>query len=207
MKKLVVIFFVCYSLNAVSQSADTLIVSKLAEIEWTKQYSNSTKFGYVKFADGTVLKVGDKMRLGVPSGTNQSSNVSTGLAGSTNNKTNTFSFIMLGRMGTAVMSGITYLPDGYKGREVTIENIKMYKSNKKDRPSTGSIIFQNPGMDISVLDLKSALEFGEVINLKARMTSDQALAELKKAKDKLDLGLITQAKFDSLRNVLSKYID
>ena len=57
-----------------------------------------------------------------------------------------------------------------------------------------------------MLDLKFALQFGELINPKAAMTSDQALSELKRAKDKLDLGLITQEHFDSLRTVLSKYI-
>jgi hypothetical protein len=38
------------------------------------------------------------------------------------------------------------------------------------------------------------------------MTSDDALAELKKAKDKLDLGLITQEDYDKLKAELSKYI-
>jgi hypothetical protein len=33
-----------------------------------------------------------------------------------------------------------------------------------------------------------------------------ALAELKKAKDKLDLGLITQEDYDKLKAELSKYI-
>ena len=37
-------------------------------------------------------------------------------------------------------------------------------------------------------------------------TSDEALTELKKAKDKLDLGLITQEEFDKLKAELSKYI-
>jgi hypothetical protein len=38
------------------------------------------------------------------------------------------------------------------------------------------------------------------------MTSDDALAELKKAKDKLDLGLITQEKYDEIKAELVKYI-
>jgi hypothetical protein len=38
------------------------------------------------------------------------------------------------------------------------------------------------------------------------MTSDEALTELKRDKDKLDLGLITQEKYDSLKTELSKYI-
>jgi len=37
-------------------------------------------------------------------------------------------------------------------------------------------------------------------------TSDEALSELKKAKDKLDLGLITQEQFDKLKAELSPFI-
>jgi len=39
------------------------------------------------------------------------------------------------------------------------------------------------------------------------MTSDEALAELKKAKEKLDLGLITQEKYDEIKAELLKYIN
>ena len=109
-------------------------------------------------------------------------------------------------MGSAVMGGVTYLPETFKGREAQIENIKMFRSKKSSVPSAAWIIFQNPGMDITVLDLKFALQYGELINPKAAMTSHQALAELKRAKDKLDLGLITQHHFDSLRTVLSQFI-
>jgi len=38
------------------------------------------------------------------------------------------------------------------------------------------------------------------------MTSDEALSELKKSKEKLELGLITQAKYDSLKIEYSKFI-
>jgi len=37
-------------------------------------------------------------------------------------------------------------------------------------------------------------------------SSDDALAQLKKGKDKLDLGLITQEEFDKLKAELTKYI-
>jgi hypothetical protein len=38
------------------------------------------------------------------------------------------------------------------------------------------------------------------------MTSDEALAELKKAKDKLDLGLISQEDFDKRKAELTPFI-
>jgi hypothetical protein len=38
------------------------------------------------------------------------------------------------------------------------------------------------------------------------LTSDDALAELKKAKDKLDLGLITQEQYDLKKSELTPFI-
>ena len=38
------------------------------------------------------------------------------------------------------------------------------------------------------------------------MTSDKALAELKRQKDKLDLEIISEAEYDSIKAVLIKYI-
>jgi hypothetical protein len=51
---------------------------------------------------------------------------------------------------------------------------------------------------------ENALETGEVKGF--GMSSDDALAELKKAKDKLDLGIITQGAYDTLKTDLLKYI-
>ena len=51
---------------------------------------------------------------------------------------------------------------------------------------------------------EQAVAVGEVIT--NVMSSDDALAELKKQKDKLDLEIISQAEYDSIKAVLIKYI-
>lgn len=206
MKNFILGFFLVLSVSVYSQEQDTLFMSKLMDKDWTADFSAQTQFKFIKFEDGSVLGIGDKMRFGSPSGTNQTNSTQTGLFSSSTSRINNFTYIMLGRMGAAVMGGVTYLPETFKGREAEIENIKLYKSKKEGKPHGASIIFNNPGMDITVLDLPFALQYGELINPKASMTSEQALAELKKAKDKLDLGLITQQQFDSLKVVLSKII-
>lgn len=206
MKNFILGFFLVLSVSVYSQEQDTLFMSKLMDKDWTADFSAQTQFKFIKFEDGSVLGIGDKMRFGSPSGTNQTNSTQTGLFSSSTSRTNNFTYIMLGRMGAAVMGGVTYLPETFKGREAEIENIKLYKSKKEGKPHGASIIFNNPGMDITVLDLPFALQYGELVNPKASMTSEQALAELKKAKDKLDLGLITQQQFDSLKVVLSKII-
>tara|TARA_R110001632_G_scaffold140588_2_gene256618 strand:+ start:236 stop:760 length:525 start_codon:yes stop_codon:yes gene_type:complete len=52
--------------------------------------------------------------------------------------------------------------------------------------------------------LKDAIDTGEIVG--KGYTSDGALSELKKSKDKLDLGLISQEEFNSKRKELAKYI-
>ena len=51
-----------------------------------------------------------------------------------------------------------------------------------------------------------ANEIENMIKKSMTMTSDKALAELKRQKDKLDLEIISQAEYDSVKAVLIKYI-
>lgn len=62
----------------------------------------------------------------------------------------------------------------------------------------------NPNTSDQILKFENAIENGEI---KSRiMSSDDALIQLKRYKDKLDLGLITQKEYDEKRTQLSKLI-
>ncbi len=61
----------------------------------------------------------------------------------------------------------------FKGKEVEIENIKFTKNGKKATNAAVIIIFNNPVMDITVLNLDLALKYRELINPKPSMTSDK----------------------------------
>jgi hypothetical protein len=54
------------------------------------------------------------------------------------------------------------------------------------------------------LKFESTIDFGEITS--KGMTSDDALSELKKAKDKLDLGIITKEEYEAKRTELVKFI-
>ena len=101
MKKIIFLILLGFSISASAQLADTLFVSKLNDAEWVKSIPKSTKVKYLKCEDGSTLQIGDKMLLGKPSGTNQSNQQTQGLFGSTNQTINNFSYMMLGRMGSA----------------------------------------------------------------------------------------------------------
>lgn len=208
MKKIFLALSLLWATSAGAQNGDTLCLNRILDPEWMqrfpKNYPTTYEFDYLQFEDGSVLKVGDLMTFGVPSGTNQTIETSSGLFSGSVSRQNNFSYLMLGRMGFAAMSGITYLPENFKGKSAPIAEIKMAKT-KKGAPYL-TLILENPGLNITVLDLISALKFKELINPKASLTSDQALVELKKAKDKLDLGLITQTEYETLKAELSKLI-
>jgi hypothetical protein len=58
----------------------------------------------------------------------------------------------------------------------------------------------------TILDYEKAILLNEIINPNRPMTKEEAIKKLKEAKDLLDLGMITQGKFDSLKVKLSPII-
>jgi hypothetical protein len=60
------------------------------------------------------------------------------------------------------------------------------------------------GIDNYFVYLEDAILVGEIKSF--GMTSDEALTELKKAKDKLDLGIITQEEYDLKKAELTPFI-
>ena len=69
------------------------------------------------------------------------------------------------------------------------------------------VSFQTKGMtgvDNYFLNIEDAITVGEVKSF--GMSSDEALTALKKAKDKLDLGLITQEEYDKIKAELTPFI-
>lgn len=93
------------------------------------------------------------------------------------------------------------LPKIWAGKNMVIKKIKesKFKGSKV-------ISFSVAGGNIVLykIIIEDALATGEIKS--SGYTSDEALAELKKAKDKLDLELITPAQYDSIKAVFSKFI-
>jgi len=190
-----------------SKAQDTLFVSKCSDIEWASNFRNSDEFIYIQFEDGSILKVGDKMKLGKPSGTNETKTVNKGLfSGSVTNE-NQFSYIMLGKMAQQMMGGMTYVPESFKNREVVIKGLKIIHSGlTKKSTAAPYLIFENPVMDITTFNLKAALDNGELINPNRPMNRTEAIAKLKEAKDLVDLGMMSKEYFEKLKAELTPII-
>ena len=153
------------------------------EIKYT-DLSTTTKGDYTSYvgSDGGVYKIGDRIKIGVPS----------------SNKT--FAYIT---EGDGILLPITNLVAAASGQETEIKKIWVVGSKR-----TGYYVAMRTkgmtGVSNYTIQFENALSTGEIKGY--GMTSDEALAELKKAKDKLDLGLITQEDFDKLKTELSVYI-
>ena len=128
-------------------------------------------------SDGAIYKIGDKIKIGLPS----------------SNCNSTFTFIKL--------SNNNVMTSDYSGQEVKISNILVFGDDK-----TGYSVFVYTKGYVGEYEIQfeSALKTKEVISL--GKTSDEALQELKKEKEKLDLQIITQEDYDRKKLELMKYI-
>lgn len=134
-------------------------------------------------SDGFEYKIGDTIYFGKPSGLNG----------------------YFQQIVSMDIAGTTY-PVNYAAvmnRGFEIKKIKVWGTKKLGL----KVNFQTKGMssvDNYFFNIEDAIQVGEIEP--KGMTSDKALNELKKAKEKLDLGLITQEDYDKLKIELSKYI-
>lgn len=142
-----------------------------------------------------VFEVGDTLIIGYPS-------------------SNVFDFISNYSGGMQTLQAISGEPVDQAvplgktavGSKSIIKNIKLagskrtgYFCNIYGKGMLGSI------GSTYIIQIENAIDAGEIKT--DIFASDDALNELKRAKEKLDLQLITQEQYDSIKNILSKYIE
>ena len=126
--------------------------------------------------NGTVIRVGDSLLIGKPSG-------------------NTI-YNYITQMG---MNGGTVLTD----RKIKVHKIKSFGSTKK-----GYVVYlQFKGYGaLCNINYDPAIESGELINQDVNLTREEAIKKLKESKELLDLQIISQEKYDSLKTELTPFI-
>ena len=134
--------------------------------------------------DGSVYNIGDELRIGTPS----------------SNKT--FAYISEGD----VLNALNGKPPEQATMRASGQKTEITKFWIGGNKRTGfEILVRSKAAALKyTIKLEMAIETGEIKSF--GMTSDEALTELKKDKDKLELGLITQQKYDSTKVLLAKYI-
>jgi len=133
-------------------------------------------------SDGYTYKVGDTLKIGMPS-TNK-----------------TFAFIM---EGSAIQT--PYASNVSSAGTNTI--IKKIYVNGNNRMGYRIMLVSKGWCGICpqyYINMEEAMASGEIKT--KGISSEDAMTQLKAGKDKLDLGIITQEEFDKLRAELVKYI-
>jgi hypothetical protein len=133
-------------------------------------------------SDGAVYKIGNRLKIGVPS----------------SNKT--FAYIT---EGDGILLPITNLTAASSGTETEIKKIYV-AGNKRAGYSVAFRTKGLTGLSNYTIQFENALATKEVRGF--GLSSDDALEQLKKAKDKLGLGIITQEEYDNIKANLVKFI-
>lgn len=182
---------------AASCFGQSITFAQAENLEYAKLLSNNTEFQSYQSQDGSLIKIGDTLMIGVPS-----------------TKSNSFSHIYMGKvtLGSALFVTPVALGMTYQKEKVVVDKITcMHAKMSKNSPLKISVFVSNSAYasiakNRTILDYEKAFVIGEIINPKAMLTREQAIAKLKETKDLLDLGMINQSKFDSVKNELTPII-
>ena len=180
MRKLVLSTVLLFGLVGFSQEAVKTTFDEITSAKERPSYNGDITEYVAK--DGSVYKIGDKITIGVPS----------------SNKT--FAFLT---SGDGLMTPFVPLEIGVSGQKTEIMKFRIAGTRRagftisiKAKSSTG--------MGNYNVDFENAILNGEIKSF--GMTSDEALGELKKSKDKLDLGLISKEEYEAKKAELVKFI-
>jgi len=180
MRKLVLSSALMFSLACFSQESVKATYDEISTAKERPIYNGDITEYVAK--DGSLYKIGDKITIGVPS----------------SNKT--FAFLS---SGDGLMTPLVPLEIGVSGQKAEIMKFRISGTRRagftiwlKAKSATGIGNYN--------VDFENAILNGEVKSF--GMTSDEALGELKKAKDKLDLGLLSKEEYEAKKAELVKFI-
>lgn len=171
------LFIAILMLVAVMSQAQTLEHGQLQYLQ-----NKQIEFNAYKATDNYVYADGVELTIGEPSG-----------------KLGNYKYIITAMQ---IAAGGTGLISHQVGKKAIIKNLKL--TGYKKSGFAVQVVANMTGIGLMYIDFENALASGEIVGL--GMTSDKALEELKKAKDKLDLGIITQEEYDKIKSELMEFI-
>ena len=125
-----------------------------------------------------------------------------------NKKVNSYTTIFHGKPVLKTILKFQYFPEGYEGKKAEIKEIVAQKPRKKD-PAIIMLALElkeNNLSNLNITGLTQSFDTSELKVIGARLTKNEALNKLKEAKQNLDLELISQEEYDSIKNKLAPYI-
>lgn len=225
-----VAFSLLFVFNLFAQKeVDSLTYENTQDINFFRNIKNNTKLKKYITANENVVKIGDTLILGNP--TSQELNSRTysgsygarargGVANTRSTTTKTYEFIKMGRPAgfgsiMTTMSGEAQVmaSSRFKNTTVVVSEMKAYHRGSKKKPLyvimvLGEINGRAFGVNkyLSVMDTELALESGEILLKNRKMTREEAISELKEAKELMEIEMMTKEEFDKLKKELAPII-
>ncbi|MHC1779814.1 MAG: hypothetical protein AB9922_06205 [Bacteroidales bacterium] len=227
MKKLFTLLLLAVSGSLFAQSEiEKLTFEESQNSEVFRNIKNNTKVLSYVASDGSVLKLGDTLIIGEPTGTATSTVVigggenSVGIGRANSKSKSVFATILMGKQigfGTYIS---TMGEDGgetakakMQGEIVVIADMRVYHKGSSKKPLALAVLLGEPNgrafglyKYMSVNDYEKSILTGEIKSKNAPLTREQAIAKLKEAKDLLDLGLMDAAAYEKLKEELTPII-
>jgi hypothetical protein len=182
---------------ALTASAQKLTYEDTQNLEIAGAIKNNTPFTSYVGQDGLEIKLGDKLIIGRPS-----------------TNSNEYTYLYFGKVTITSMMLTPPLKLGaaYQTEVLVIDKITAYHmKTSKQSPMYIWLYAVNPNMpdmgkNRTIIGYDKAIELGEIVNPSRPMSREEAIKKLKESKDLLDLEMITQAKYDSIKAQLAPII-
>jgi len=226
MKKILLITFLFAASNIFSQNnLQELSYDDSQNSDVFREIKNNTTLSKYIAADGSVLKLGDTLKIGTPSGSTTNTTAlgggnTFGGAKARSKSQSTFSTIIMGRpagvgniLNALAGEGPSNAGQEMQGEVVIISELSVSHKGSRKKPLALQILLGEPngrafGINkyMSVTDYEKAVLAGEIKSLNAPLNRDEAIAKLKESKDLLDLGVIEAADYENLKAELTPII-
>lgn len=211
-KILLIAISVIFNMNLYSQKKNIIDTLNLENfnLKDLSGYKNKIEVGTLILEDKTIITKGSELIVGQPSNpVNINYNIYNGKK--MLNTTVDFTWLFVNKFSIfgAVAMPVA-LPSGWKGTEILVDEIIMYKNSK-----TYSFIInfiRKDGLNVSIgkygniLNLFETFKNGEIINPNRRMSREDAIKKLKESKDLLDLDMMTIEEYNNIKEKLSPII-
>lgn len=213
MRKIILVFtlsiitIVSISQNVISQ--DTLTYNQTQQKNLRKIFKKGQNFKTYVLKDGSILSLGDTLEVGIPA-SGSTSSFEVGDVMNTTISMNNYLTISMGKYGKNKLFGIQFLSEGARGIKVIIDDIQITHFTVQ-RVTHAFDYFTVHELDkkeniYTITTIDQSMIKGEIINPNGVLTRNAALEKLKEAKELLDLELITQAEYNTLKEKLSPII-
>ena len=183
MKRFFFVIMVTLAANTFAQTLTYEMVSNSIDPkkELQKKYEAYTA------SDGHTYHVGDDIVIGTPSSNKSYAYMTSELA-----------------MANAILGGggVAGIHADWGGSKMKITDIKVNRNKRRG----ACVEFRTylSGLGGILVQIENCINSGEIVS--QGMTKEKALSEIKKAKEMLDLELISQQEYDSIKAVCKEYL-